>query len=154
MVPKDAPRPDNADGVMRKDYSFFLERYFHFLNTKPEDPMGFLVFDELDKSASHVLLRQISEYFIKTTKGRSRSRLIVPEPFFVHSDLTTIIQVADIAAYSISWGLRLKGMRVEKRAELAPLVAEIERMRYHHRTDGGDEVWGIKEIRDLRPAQR
>lgn len=154
MVPKDAPRPKKSEGVMRKDYSFFLERYYHFLNTKQDDPMGFLVFDELDKSASHVLLGQFSQYFTRTINGRTRSRLIVPEPFFVHSDLTTIVQVADIVAYTISWGLRLRRMQTKKRTELAPLVGEIERMRYHHVTEGGHAVWGIKEIRDLRPAAR
>ena len=52
--------------------------------------MGYLVFDERDKSESHLLLRQVGQYFIKTKNGRTRSRLIIPEPFFVHSDLTLI----------------------------------------------------------------
>ncbi len=77
--------------------------------------MGYMVFDEIDKSASHVLLGQVGSYFIKTNQGRVRSRLIIPEPFFVHSDLTTLIQAADIIAYTISWGLRLKGMNSPKR---------------------------------------
>lgn len=150
MVPKDAPRPPNGD-EMRKDYAFFLERYYHFLNQFPSDPMGFLVFDELDKTASHILLGQISRYFQRTRNGRTRSRLIVPEPFFVHSDLTPLVQVADLVAYVISWGLRLRRMPATTRPELEPLVDVIKRMRYRHVTEGGREVWGIKEITDLRP---
>lgn len=153
MVPKSAPRQPNGD-EMRKDYAFFLERYYHFLNQKPDNPMGFLVFDELDKSASHVLLGQISRYFLKTQNGRTRSRLIVPEPMFVHSDLTSLVQLADLVAYIISWGLRLNRMPRSTRPELDFLVEIIKRMRYRHITDGGHTVWGIKEIRDLRPQDR
>ncbi|HEY0213840.1 MAG TPA: DUF3800 domain-containing protein [Paenirhodobacter sp.] len=87
---------------MRKDYAFFLEGFYHFLNQTTGDPMGFLVFDELDKSASHVLLGQISRYFQRTANGRTRSRLIVPEPFFVHSDLSSLIQIADLVAHVVS----------------------------------------------------
>ncbi|MAM73017.1 MAG: hypothetical protein CMO29_04295 [Tistrella sp.] len=150
MVPRDAPRPPDGD-AMRKDYAFFLERFYHFLNQTPDDPMGFLVFDELDKSASHVLLGQISRYFQRTSNGRARSRLIVPEPFFVHSDLSSLIQIADLVAYIVSWGLRLPRMPATTRPELAPLMEIVRRMRYRHLTDGGDAVWGVKEIRDLRP---
>lgn len=43
--------------------------------------MGYLVFDELDRSAAHILLGQVSSSFVKTRNGESRSRLIIPEPF-------------------------------------------------------------------------
>lgn len=150
MVPQSAPRPPNGE-EMRKDYAFFLERYYHFLNQTPGDPMGFLVFDELDKTASHVLLGQISRYFLKSRNGRTRSRLIVPEPMFVHSDLSSLVQLADLVAYVISWGLRLNRMPSSTRPELDLLVEIVKRMRYKHITDGGHTVWGIKEIKDLRP---
>lgn len=153
MVPQSAPRPPNGD-EMRKDYAFFLERYYHFLNQTPGDPMGFLVFDELDKTASHVLLGQISRYFLKTRNGRTRARLIVPEPMFVHSDLTSLVQLADLVAYIISWGLRLNRMPRSMRPELEPLVEIVKRMRYRYMTEGGHTVWGIKEITDLRPNEQ
>ena len=108
IVPQGAPRPEV--NMLRKDYVYLFERFFYFLNSQRENPMGYVVFDELDKSSSHILLSQVSEYFVKTKKGRSRSRLIIPEPFFVHSDLTTMVQVADLIAYLLSWGIRLKGM--------------------------------------------
>jgi Protein of unknown function (DUF3800) len=48
----------------------------------------------------------------------------IPEPFFVHSDLTTGIQIADLIAYCLSWAYRLAGMSEPARAELAPYIAQ------------------------------
>lgn len=150
IVPQDAPRPETA--MLRKDYAYLFERIYYFLNSQPGDPMGYLVFDEIDKSASHVLLNQVSAYFIKTEKGRTRSRLIIPEPFFVHSDLTSLVQVADIIAYTISWGLRLPGMTEPAREELAPLADQIRQLQFRQRTPSGEWQNGFKIIRDLRAA--
>jgi hypothetical protein len=151
MAPQNAVRPPNDD-AMRKDYAFLFERFYYFLNGLPGDPMGYLIFDELDKAQSHVLLGQVSSYFIKTTNGRVRSRLIIPEPFFVHSDLTTLIQLTDIVAYVISWGLRLKGMVAPSRGELASLAGRVRRLRFSRETEGGEKIWGFKHILDLRPS--
>lgn len=151
MAPQEAVRPPNDD-AMRKDYAFLFERFYYFLNGSPGDPMGYLIFDELDKAKSHVLLGQVSSYFIKTKNGRVRSRLIIPEPFFVHSDLTTLIQLTDIVAYVISWGLRLKGMNAPSRAELLPLANRVKRLRFSRETEGGEKIWGFKHILDLRPT--
>lgn len=152
IVPQSAPRPDRSNSL-RKDYAYLFERFHAFLNSQDGDPMGYLVFDELDKSASHVLLGQVASYFIRTRAGRLRSRLIIPEPFFVHSDLTTLIQLADIVAYVVSWGLRLPGMTEPARAELAPIVQEVMSLRFRHMTESR-VIWGFKVIRDLRPAVR
>lgn len=150
MVPQSAPRPP-TDEAMRKDYAFLFERFYYFLNGLPDDPMGYLVFDELDKTQSHVLLGQVSNYFIRTRNGRTRSRLIIPEPFFVHSDLTTLIQLTDIVAYVISWGLRLNGMTLPSRPELERVADRVKRIRFSRETEGGEKIWGFKHIRDLRP---
>jgi hypothetical protein len=117
--------------------------------------MGYLVFDELDRSAAHLLLGQVSSYFVRTRNGQSRSRLIIPEPFFVHSDLTTLIQTADIIAYVISWGLRLRYMTAPAREELRPLVDLVRQLQFKRETDGGDRVhYGLKLIDDLRPKPK
>ena len=149
VVPTDVPRP--SGGMLRKDYAYLFERYFYFLNAKKKDPMGYLVFDELDRSASHVLLGQVSSYFIKTKKGRARARLVIPEPLFVHSDLTALVQMADLVAYTISWGLRLKGMTKPKRTELSELAERVRRLQFRNETEGGQVHYGIKYIKDLRP---
>lgn len=150
IVPLEAPRPERSD-ALRKDYAFLFERFYYFLNGSPGDPMGYLVFDELDRSAAHILLGQVSNYFVNTRNGRSRSRLIIPEPFFVHSDLTTLIQTADIVAYVISWGLRLRRMTAPARDELRPLADLVHRLQFTRETEGGDRIYGLKLIDDLRP---
>ena len=71
---------------------------------------GAIVFDELERSQSHILIGQMEEYFLHTQTGKRRSRQVIPEPFFVHSDLTSLIQVADLIAYVISWGFRVEKM--------------------------------------------
>ena len=61
---------------------------------------------------AHLLLDQMGAYFRRTSTGRMRAGRIVPEPFFVHSDLTTGILVADLAAYILSWNVRLAKRKV------------------------------------------
>ena len=57
-----------------------------------------------------------------TAVGRHRANRIIPEPFFVHSDLTTGVQIADLVAYVISWGFRIPRMTKPARAELSHLA--------------------------------
>jgi len=76
--------------MLRKDYVYLFERFHYFLEDMEDKPQGIVVFDELDKSASHLLLDQMDKYFKRTAKGRYRAGLIIPEPFFVHSDLTIV----------------------------------------------------------------
>ncbi|MFQ5615791.1 MAG: DUF3800 domain-containing protein [Anaerolineales bacterium] len=45
---------------------------------------------------------------------------ITPEPFFVHSDLTTGVQLADLVAYLISWGFRTGDMTRPLRLSRTP----------------------------------
>lgn len=112
--------------------------------------MGYIVFDELDKSASHILLEQVGEYFLTTRKGKTRSRLIIPEPFFVHSNLTTMVQAADLVAYIISWGVRLRHMNEPKREELSRLAYSVMKLRFTQRLRSGRVNYGFKVIPDLR----
>ena len=86
----------NSDGL-RKDYGYLFERFYYFLedqsNVSGHKEQGILVFDELEKSKSHILIDQAHRYFKATATGRARASLIVPEPFFVHSDLSTSINL-------------------------------------------------------------
>lgn len=153
IVDKDAPRPPDGS-FLRKDYAYLFERFFYFLEEQPNLEQGFVVFDELEKSRSHVLVGQMTEYFKRTNKGRLRAGRIVPEPLFVHSDLTSLIQVADLVAYVVVWGLRVGKMTRPAREELEPLVDVVLQLR-HRATrdlDGGPFfVWSFAVIDDLRP---
>lgn len=46
----------------------------------------------------------MGRYFRETRTGQARAVRILPEPFFVYSDLTTLVQVADLVALVLNWG--------------------------------------------------
>jgi hypothetical protein len=96
VVDRDAPRP--PAGLLRKDYVYLFQRYCYLLEEFPPRERGLVVFDELEKAKAHILVEQMSEYFLRSEKGKFRSSRIVPEPFFVHSELTTGVFVADLTA--------------------------------------------------------
>lgn len=150
IIPGNAGRPEGD--FLRKDYAYLFERFYHFLNSRNDKPMGIVVFDELEKSKSHILVNPMHEYFVRTNNGRFRSGLVIPEPLFVHSDLTTMIQIADIVAYVISWGVRLRNMVEPRRKELQSFAEEVLRLRYRHEAPGGHTMWGFKLIPTLEPS--
>jgi len=140
-----------GDGLLRRDYVYAFERMYYYLEDKKDDDQGIIVFDELEKSKSHVLVSQLENYFKRTSKGRQRSGLVIPEPFFVHSDLTTGVQIADLIAYIISWGLRLKGMTKPVRSELNEFVELIKPLRYITTREIGDipemQIWSVTYVK-------
>src|SRR5262249_12777612 len=147
--------PQTASDGLRKDYGYLFERFFYFLEDNLPREQGIVVFDELEKSRSHLLIDQCHGYFKDTAIGRHRASLIVPEPFFVHSDLTTGIQLADLAAYVISWGFRTPAMTKPKRAELAPYARQVAELRYRTAKIRGGidlDIWSIAHITDLRTS--
>lgn len=156
MVEPASPLP--AGNFLRKDYAYLFERFFYYLEDISVDEMGVIVFDELEKARCQRLLTQMETYFLQTYNGRVRSSRIIPEPFFVHSDLTTLVQLADIVAYSLNWGLRLNRMKAPTRSDIEPFGQLAFDMRYvGHRFDEQEvarAVYGITYIDDLRPRER
>lgn len=150
IVDCDAPRP--AGSFLRKDYSYLFQRFFHFLEEQPGHHQGLVVFDELERSRSHMLVGQMGSYFKDTAPGRERAARIIPEPFFVHSDLTSLIQLADLVAYTINWGVRVGGMNRDARPELASLGEKVKTLRGSRR-DGPYTEWDFAVIDDLRPRE-
>ncbi len=156
IVEPDAP--NSSLNGLRKDYAYLFERFYYFLEDLSENSgrqeHGIIVFDELEKSKSHILIDQAHRYFKETATGRLRGTLIVPEPFFVHSDLTTGVQIADLVAYIVSWGFRTSHMIRPIREELSPYAAQVSSMRYKAvRERNGNphwEIWSFAHIRDLR----
>jgi hypothetical protein len=152
IVDKDTPLP--AANHLRKDYAYLFERFFYFLEDLGPDAFGVAVFDELEKVQSHLLMGQMDSYFKRTTRGRQRAGRILPEPLFVHSDLTTGVQIADLIAYILSWGLRFGSMTKPKRAELGGYVSQVCQLRYRavREMDGNPQfaIWSFVFITDLR----
>ena len=153
IVDRKAPRL--GDDYLRKDYAFLFERFFYFLEDRGPETQGLVVFDELERSRSHLLIEQMSRYVTDTATGRSRSGNVIPEPFFVHSDLTTGIRMADLVAYLIVWSVRLGAMAAPAREELSELGDLVAGLRYTTERDiGGNprfKVFGLNHITDLRP---
>ncbi len=152
IVDRDAPYP--TGNFLRRDYSFLFERYYDFLDDCPDREAGLVVFDELERSQCHMLIEQMQIYFRETRKGIERAGRIIPEPFFVHSHLTTAIQVADIVAYIIAWGVRVRGMNRPARDNLREFAPLVLKLRYYRKVqEGGQEYtkWSFAIIDDLRP---
>lgn len=156
VVDKHAPRP-SEQGMLRKDYAFLFERFFYFLEDVGTNDMGVVVFDELDRSRSHLLTNQMYAYFQQTATGRQRAGRVIPEPFFVHSELTTGVQLVDLIAYLVSWGFRgIKGMTESARPELDALVRQVCALRHSSVRERMDNpnfaIWSFYYVRDLRPS--
>jgi hypothetical protein len=153
IVRRGAQAPSSS-GHLRKDYSYLFERFYYFLEERDGSVSGIVVFDELEKVQSHLLIGQMSRYFRFTEKGRQRAGQVIPEPFFVHSDLTTGVQIADLLAYVISWGFRTNEMTEPVRPELASLVRRVCQMRHSSIREVNDNlsfrVWSFAVIDDLR----
>ena len=143
-----------ATGGLRKDYAYLFERFFYFLEDNAVEEQGAVVFDELEKSRSHLLIGQMHRYFRDTAVGRYRAERIIPEPFFVHSELTTGVQIADLVAYVISWGFRMARMTKPARKELSPFADQVAGLRYRtvRKLLGNPEfeVRSFAHINDLR----
>lgn len=145
------PGKVNSDSqLLRKDYVYLFERFYYFLEDKSFEPRGIVVFDELDKTTSHILLSQMDKYFKNTVKGRARSNLIIPEPFFVHSDLTTGIQVVDLVAYVLSWNYRIGHLAKPGREELNRFLEQIKLLRYRTTRQIGlvenYDIWSVTVV--------
>jgi hypothetical protein len=134
IVHPDAPAA--AGDALRKDYSYLFQRLYYFLEQHGPAERGLLVMDEMDQTEAHQLMGQMSTYFQRTAFGRARCRRIVPQPFFVHSDLTTGVQIADLVAYTLSWNIRLPGMDRPARPELDPLGNLIRAEHRQYRVPG------------------
>lgn len=161
VVEPSASRPERD--FLRKDYAYLFERYFYYLEDLGESTTGVVVFDELERTQAHLLVDQMSRYFRDTSRGRTRASRVVPEPFFVHSEMTTLIQVADIVAYLISWNTRfLPTMTQPARGELDELGQLVMNLRHkavrdnYKLRDGVTRddfvIWSFAYIDDLRPA--
>jgi len=154
IVPRSAPRP--AGDFLRKDYAYLFERFFYFLDdTRRPGELGLVIFDELERSQCHLLINQMALYFRSTAKGRVRAARIIPEPFFVHSELTTAIQIADLVAYIVAWGIRFGAMNEPNREELGSLGELVNKLRYQtKRVDQPDySIRSFTLIEDLRPRE-
>lgn len=152
IIHKNSPLP--SPHHLRKDYAYLFERFFYFLEDYSASGMGIVAFDELEKARSHILIEQMDRYFSNTARGQRRAGRIIPEPFFVHSDLTTGVQLADLVAYLVAWGFRTRDMAEPGRIELSRFVDGVCALRHRavRDIDGNPTfvIWSFAIIDDLR----
>ncbi len=124
VVPRSTPHhiPSSSE-YLRKDHVFLFERFFYLLERDKEH--GLIVMDEVQKEEDRRFTRKMESYFTKTATGRFRATSIIPSPFFVSSDMTYAVQVADIVIYCINLGFRLpkQGMNEPVRGEIKDLAS-------------------------------
>ena len=131
IIPRIKPPKDyQFSHYLRKDLIFLHERFYWFLEAKQES--GLLILDQVEKETDKRYLKRVEDYYIKTAKGRKRSKWIVPYPLFVDSELSYGAQAADLCLYCINWGFRrpewnFKGAkRDDIHAEFAGLCGELQ----------------------------
>lgn len=157
IVPREAPQQKDLT-FLRKDFSYLFQRFHCHVCDQEDHVHGVMIFDEQDPALSQRLLDQIHKYFRETDRGQQRAERMIPMPFFVHSELTPAIQIADLIAYIINWGLRLDSMPEPAREELKPYADKVFELRYKGREvplrklrKHGRRTYGISYIPDLRP---
>lgn len=148
--------PSSEVGVIhgdhiRKDYAFLFERVSRFLATQTSSNIGTLVLDPQRHLEDFVPISTITSYFEKTTKGRLRSRFIIPEPLMANSSLRVINQVAVIISRVLSWGFRLPGMTHPRRFDLDELVRQCNQLRILLGEGSGRKEWSFIFVEDIRP---
>lgn len=153
-MPRDAPQQRDRS-FLRKDFAYLFERLHCHVCDGPDHDHGVLIFDEQDRALSQSLLDQMHRYFIETGRGRQRAERLIPMPFFVHSELTPAIQLADLVAYIVNWGLRTERMFEPARSELRPYADKVFELRYQYEGSkrilgGRGKKSGIVYIDDLR----
>lgn len=154
VIPTTTVKPDSyqAAEYLRKDHVFLLERFFYALEAKQKH--GILVFDQVDHGADQRFVRQIERYFTKTKTGVYRSSWIVPAPLFVSSEMSTMIQVADLCIYTLNWGFRLPGIgmnqptREEISSEFGPWLNSLQHRGQGYRDGKVFDSFGIVFVPD------
>lgn len=154
VIPTATVKPDSFEATeyLRKDHVFLLERFFYALEAKKKH--GILVFDQVDNGADQRFVRQLERYFTKTKTGVYRSAWIVPVPLFVSSDMSTMIQAADLCIYALNWGFRLPklGMNQAVREDIADefgsWLNRLQHKGHAHRDGQTFDSYGIVYVPD------
>jgi hypothetical protein len=62
IVGVNAPRHAEPS-YLRKDYAYLFERFYYYMEAVSAEEMGLVVFDELEKAQSRILLGQLENTF-------------------------------------------------------------------------------------------
>ena len=148
VISKDVQKPKNFnhEDYLRKDHVCLMERFADFLKERHED--GLMIMDQCEKNCDKKFKRQLSNYFLRTPSGKAQASWIIPEPFFIESDINYLIQVADLCIYIINTAFRkTRGMNAEARKDIQDIFEDkIENLQYIY-TKEHIEKGILKEIK-------
>jgi hypothetical protein len=109
----------SVDHGLRPDHALLFAQYGQLLARDNE--RGLVVMDHNDKATDRRFLERMTVHFTTVPDAVHQTARFVPMPFFVASDLTSLVQAADICAYCVNVGYRdtTIGMIAPVRAEVA-----------------------------------
>jgi Protein of unknown function (DUF3800) len=142
IIPPIPPALAGDGRLLRRDlrrlvrsFSDFVTSHDHTLTEVEEK--GLLVIDRsektLDRQFAVALEQELEE------PGFPHLETVISTPFFVDSDSMTGVQVADVCAYVLNWGLRRPGFRAPVRAELVPLAMRVDDLAWTRFTQTGED---------------
>jgi hypothetical protein len=159
----DEKKPENFEyeHYLRKDHALLMERFYRFLQEQNDD--GFLIMDQCEKKFDKKFKKQLHNYFKKTEIGKKQSEFIIPEPFFIESDINYFIQIADLIIYIINHGYRKapfmnKPARKEIKDKYEEKIRSLEffttdKIKRDGKTIDGS-IYGIKLVKDIYKKKR
>lgn len=151
-IKKGTQKPKNFkfENFLRKDHCYLFERFFFLLKVCKED--GLVIMDQVEKALDKKFSRQLKSFLYKSPFGRKLGVKIVPEPLFIESDISSLIQVADVCIYAINTGYRKatalkEPHREEVRTRFENIIHELQFYCNQYKYKNGKRVsyplWGI-----------
>ncbi len=126
--------------LLPRGYIYLFERINICCSQINENEKGILIFDSQDMRKNEILSKQIGGFFHKSKKGFSLNQ-IVPEPYFVSSNICYGIQLADLIAYIV-------GHKFAHRNELKPFYDQIKEFQFSHQDEENEYTkYGIKLLK-------
>lgn len=134
------PKDFKFEHFLRKDHCYLLERFAFLLKKHKED--GIIIMDQVEKSIDKKFSRQIKSFLSYSSFGAKLRPHIIPEPLFVESDVSSLIQIADICIYIINIGYRKsKSMEEPARKEVQEKFEDkIARLEFHCYQKKGENI--------------
>lgn len=137
------PKDFQFEHFLRKDHCYLLERFSFLLKKCKED--GIIIMDQVEKVFDKKFSRQVKSFLSYSSFGIQLRSHIVPEPLFIESDISSLIQIADVCIYIINLGYRKsKSMTEPARNEIQTLFEEkIAKLEFKCKDSHKYSVYGI-----------
>lgn len=132
--------------ILPKSYKYLFERIGKCCLGINLQEKGLMIFDSQDMRKNEILSRRMSNFFYRSKAGVFMNN-IIPEPYFVSSNICYGIQIADLIAYIV-------GQRFAGRTELIPLYKQIKEIEFQCLDDDIEyPIHGIKHIKEESPKE-